>query len=60
MPQSNFGNPEAFKKLVNEIIDEAYNKNCQKFKLVITIEADATEPDVAKVDFVLEETRIAE
>lgn len=57
--QSDFGNPEAFKRLFSKIIDEAY-KDCQKFKLTMTIEADAQNPDAVKIDFVLEKTAILE
>lgn len=57
MAESNFGNPDGFKRLFDKIIDEAY-KDCQKFKIVMAIEADATQPDAVKISYVLEKVAI--
>jgi hypothetical protein len=48
---------EAYKRLFAHIIDEAYS-DCKKFKLSIIIEADASNPDVATIDFTLQKVAL--
>lgn len=55
-----FGNPDAYKKLIGELIDRAY-KGAISFKLDIHIEGDAENKnvtDAANVTYTLEKVEV--